>query len=43
MIIFYTIRGLCHLSVFEARDALDDALLHVLRHAVRDAVRIDEI
>ena len=43
MVIFYTIRGPSHLGVFETRDAPDDALLHVLRHAIRDAVRIDEI
>jgi len=32
-----------HLSVFETWNASDDALLHILRHAVRNAVRVDEI
>jgi hypothetical protein len=43
VIIFNTIRGPSHFSVFETWNAPDDALLHVLRHTVRDAVRVDEI
>ena len=43
VIIFYTIRGPSHLSMFEARDASNDALLHVLGHTVRDAVGIDKV
>ena len=43
MIILNTIRGTGHLGVFEAWNTSYDALLDVLGHAVRDAVRVNEI
>jgi hypothetical protein len=43
VIIFDAIRWPSHLGVFETWNTPNDALLHFLRHTVRDAVRVDEI
>jgi hypothetical protein len=43
VVILNTIRRPSHLSAFETWDTPDDILLYVLRHTIRNAVRIDEI